>query len=93
MRIELIRKLSNEIKQTITILQDLQGPKLRVGKLPPEGIALETGNIVVLTPIAADVLENNAYKNDILIPLDVPNLARGVKPGNRILLDDGNTGI
>jgi pyruvate kinase len=89
-RIELIRKLSNELNKPITILQDLQGPKLRVGKLPPEGIALETGKIVVLTPITADVLENNAYKNDILIPLDVPNLARGVKPGNRILLDDGN---
>lgn len=89
-RIESIRKLSAELNKPVTILQDLQGPKLRVGKLPPEGVALTVGKTVVLTPITAAVLANDSYKDDLLIPLDVPNLARGVKPGNRILLDDGN---
>ncbi len=89
-RIKLIRKLSTEISKPVTILQDLQGPKLRVGKLPPEGIPLKAGQKVVLTPISQETLDNPEFKDDTFIPLDVPNLARGVKPGNRILLDDGN---
>lgn len=89
-RIDLIRKLSSELDKPITILQDLQGPKLRVGKLPQDGLDLNRGKTVVLTPITTAVMESSDYKNDILIPLDVPNLARSVSPGNRILLDDGN---
>ena len=89
-RIRLIRKLSGEISKPVTILQDLQGPKLRVGKLPKEGIPLSAGQKVVLTPISQAIKEDPEFKGDIFLPLDVPNLARGVKPGNRILLDDGN---
>ena len=89
-KIERIRRLSAELNKPISILQDLQGPKLRVGKLPEGGIPLEVGQNVALTNI--DSLEDlKTGADDItLIPMDVPNLARGVKPGSRILLDDGN---
>ena len=41
--ISLIRKLSAELGKPVAILQDLQGPKLRVGTLPENGIELVAG--------------------------------------------------
>jgi len=46
--IELINDCSKENKKPITILQDLQGPKLRVGELPKTGIALNAGEIILM---------------------------------------------
>lgn len=89
-KIRLIRKLSEELNKPVSILQDLQGPKLRVGKLPSEGIPLQAGDVVVLTQVSSMGSLDDLPKSIVLIPLDVPNLARGVVPGNRILLDDGN---
>ena len=88
--IQLIRKLSNELHKPITILQDLQGPKLRVGKLPNEGIFLKKDQLVALTPISQDSTFETSNKNITTLPLDVPNLARSVNPKDRILLDDGH---
>lgn len=42
-KIDIIRQLSSEMGIPITILQDLQGPKLRVGKLPEGGVELRAG--------------------------------------------------
>ncbi|MFZ6018232.1 MAG: pyruvate kinase [Chloroflexota bacterium] len=89
-KIRLIRKLSEELSKPVSILQDLQGPKLRVGKLPAEGIPLQAGDMVVLTQVSNMGSLDDLPPSIVLIPLDVPNLARGVVPGNRILLDDGN---
>ncbi len=89
-RIASIRKISAELNKPVTILQDLQGPKLRVGKLPAEGVKLTAGQIVVLLPVNEKTSGKSEHEGKILIPFDVPNLARGVKAGNRILLDDGN---
>src|SRR5512145_1807669 len=50
-KIGLIRKLSAELNKPVSILQDLQGPKLRVGKLPQDGIQLEVGQNVALTNV------------------------------------------
>jgi len=45
-----IRKVSKEVNEPIAILQDLQGPKLRVGLLPENGMRLSSGNRVLLAP-------------------------------------------
>jgi pyruvate kinase len=47
-RIGIVRRLAEEAGRPIAILADLQGPKLRVGLLPPEGISLKVGEIVTL---------------------------------------------
>jgi pyruvate kinase len=86
--IKIIRQLSDEMNRPIAILQDLQGPKLRVGELPEEGIDLKPGMIVNLYAIESKAPQTIA--GEIYLPLDVPNLARAVKIGNRILLDDGH---
>ena len=87
-RINLIRRLSDELQKPITILQDLQGPKLRVGKLPEEGILLEPGQKIILAPADVDLPDED--KQDVTaIPMEVPNLVDSVSVGDRILLDDG----
>ena len=86
-RISLLRKLSREMGTPITILQDLQGPKLRVGKLPPQGVSLKAGQMVNLCQGLDCIVETDG---SVVIPMDVPNLTDAIEPGNRILLDDGN---
>lgn len=85
--IRLIRECATEIGKPVAILQDLQGPKLRVGKLPSDGIQLSAGDRVRLFTVGDQRADYEG--NDLSLPLDVPNLTRAVKPGNRILLDDG----
>lgn len=80
--IENIRRLSRELQAPVTILQDLQGPKIRVGKFEGGGIQLTPGEKVTLT------MEPVLGKPG-LIPSDFPELARSVREGSRILLDDG----
>lgn len=81
-RILNIRKLSEELGKQVAILQDLPGPKLRIGEiLNPEGLLLEEGKFVSL------VLSERAEKD---IPLPIPAVFEAVKKGDKILLADGN---
>jgi len=89
--IDLIRRLSDEHNKPVSILMDLQGPKLRVGRLPDSGIPLKSGQTILLKPVEEG--NDTAVSNieDILeIPMDVPDLVNCVSRGNRILLDDGH---
>lgn len=81
--IEKIRKISQEKKKPLAILQDLQGPKLRTGLLPDnKKIPVEPGQIVTLTT-------KEPTTRGISIPISYEKLASEVKPGDRILIDDG----
>ncbi|MFK8136787.1 MAG: pyruvate kinase [Bdellovibrionales bacterium] len=77
-----IRELSHELRAPVCILQDLQGPKIRVGKFKDGEIFLEEGQKVVVT--TRDVVGEPG-----LIPSDFKELIVDSKPGTRILLDDG----
>jgi pyruvate kinase len=79
--IRLIRKVSKELGKPIAILQDLQGPKIRVGELPKEGITLKIGEEIVFTTGKA--------KFPTKLPVTYPLLHKDVRPGQQILLDDG----
>jgi len=78
--IHLIRTLAREMARPIAILGDLQGPKLRIGALPPEGRLLSTGDEILFSCDAAD---------ETAIPCQYADLPRLVRPGDHILLDDG----
>jgi pyruvate kinase len=78
--IALLRKVSAEHDTPITLLQDLQGPKIRVGQLPDGAIHLEEGLTVDLVPLA----EAEHFPG-----IDYPYLADETKPGMPVLLDDG----
>ncbi len=89
-RIRIIRQVSLKLNKTIAILQDLQGPKMRVGSLPSEGIPLHAGDRLFLFRPENEELASQVENGTIHVPLDVPNLEDSLEPGGRILLDDGN---
>ena len=81
-RIQLIRDLNKELGYNVGILADLQGPKLRVGKMK-DGVVVETGDRVVFTTQKIEEgTADHVYMNYQSFPKDV-------KAGERILLDDG----
>lgn len=81
-RIQLIRDLNKELGYNVGILADLQGPKLRVGKMK-DGVVVEKGDrIVFTTKKIEEGAADHVYMNYQSFPKDV-------KAGERILLDDG----
>ena len=77
-----IRKVSSELNASVAILQDLQGPKIRVGKIKDGAMELKVGQKVRIT--TADILGEGET-----IPTDFKDLPRDCPTGGRILLDDG----
>lgn len=66
----------------IAIMQDLQGPKIRVGNVPKEGIELSIGSMITFDT------SQEGYQNDV-IPVGYQSLHEHVSVGDRLLLDDG----
>ncbi len=85
-----VRLASKNKKRPVGIMQDLQGPKLRVGILPQEGITLKAGDHVLLFPEGSTPKSSTHGK--ILIPISAEialPVAQDVQKGARILFDDG----
>ncbi len=76
-----VRKISNELGVPITILQDLQGPKIRVGNLKEESLNLLDGDNLLIT--SKNIIGD---KNRISIDNDVID---DINEGEKILVDDG----
>lgn len=81
-KIDLIRRISAELNQPVAILQDLAGPKIRVGKIAEPGIELDPGETLILT---TDKIEGSGNR----VGVTDPDLPEEVKKGDRILLADG----
>ncbi len=81
-RINIARKVSKDLNKPIAILQDLSGPKIRIGDFYKEYVHLKKGSTFTLTTKKIIGDENNAYINYKQLP-------KQVKKGNLILLDDG----
>jgi pyruvate kinase len=77
-----VRAAAKEVGRPITIFADLCGPKIRVGKMQGGQVALEKGKRIVLS--SADFLGTAERVPHTYLPL-----ARDVKPGDPVLLDDG----
>lgn len=87
--IKLILKLSKKHKKPITILQDLQGPKLRVGTLPKEGVPLIAGEVVKME-LDLDNRPLDFIDGEIkTIFMEIPDILHCLEKGRKILLDDG----
>jgi pyruvate kinase len=81
--IERLRSAARREGRPGCILQDLQGPKIRTGRLERhEPVLLKTGSVVVITP-------RDIAGTPTRITTTFPDLAREVEPGTRILLSDG----
>ncbi len=78
-----LRRAASELGRAVAILVDLQGPKARVGRLAGgQPLRLRAGENVVITP-------RRVLGGAGLIPTSYGFLARDVRPGDAILLDDG----
>ena len=80
--IETIRNVSKKLNQPIAIMQDLQGPKIRVGNFPKEGVLLKEDSTVTLTIDDVD-------GTDTIIPIQYKELYKDVNANDKILLCDG----
>ncbi len=80
--IRLIRQTAFELNQPVGILQDLQGPKIRLGKFTCGTISLQEGDPFILTSRKVECDRNISY-------VSYKNLAQEVPENATILLDDG----
>jgi pyruvate kinase len=80
--IDYLREINKKEPYNIAILGDLQGPKLRVGEIENGKIELKEGDEIIFT--TEKVVGNNQK-----IYVSYANLAKDVKLGERIFLDDG----
>lgn len=81
-----IRLAAKNVGAEVAILQDLQGPRIRVGALPKDGVPVKRGQTVVLV---GENIHKQGIKNFITIPIQYNNLYRDVKKGAVILIEDG----
>lgn len=82
--IKILRNASSEMNHPLAILQDLQGPKIRVGKLI-QPLELSPNSAVILYPQGDAAPEGS----NPVIPVDFSELFDLVHGGERILIDDG----
>ena len=80
--VALIRQLSLETSRHVAVIQDLQGPKVRIGQL-------EGGYITVKAGQQISMVGPNSRNQLAAIPVKHPDLVSMVSPGDRILLGDG----
>jgi pyruvate kinase len=85
--INFIHSLNEEKRTHVGILCDLQGPKLRVGNMPEEGLPIKIGQILTF-------VQGDEYKDIIgsydQIYMSYELFAQDVNPGEKVMLDDGN---
>jgi pyruvate kinase len=81
-KIRTIREASERLGKPVAILQDLAGPKIRVGKVREGGVELKGGQEFVLT--VREILGDERG-----VTVNYPSLPKEVRPGDTILLADG----
>ena len=83
-RIQAIRELNEEYDFNLTILQDLQGPKIRTQLVENEGVELIAGNQLIFA------MDENLLGTAEKVGTTYTSMYKDVNPGERILMDDGN---
>jgi pyruvate kinase len=80
--IDIIRRVSKEQNKPIAILQDLQGPKIRIMKFEKGFIELKRGKTFILTT-------RDVEGNDNIVSVSYKSFSKDVHIGDMVLLDDG----
>lgn len=81
--IALIREVAQKLGEPIAILQDLQGPKVRIG-------ALKAASYILKRNASFQLLKDSVVGTGSAASVDYPNLHKKVKPGDTILVNDGS---
>ena len=83
--IDRVRNINNRLGCNVALLQDLQGPKLRIGKVEGEFHLVEGDHVLVTT-------EEQLSTKDVLF-VSYKRLIQDCNPGERILLNDGKVSL
>ena len=81
--IEFVRKGAEAEGRVVAILQDLQGPKIRIGPIKNGGVLIHKGQRLTLTTLPMD------FGTRERVYISYESLPQDVSPGGRILVDDG----
>ena len=82
-RVHRVREAAKEAGRVVSILQDLQGPKIRVGEVQGDSVMLREGQDLTIT---TEPLE---YSTSDRVYIDYESLPQDADVGGRILIDDG----
>jgi pyruvate kinase len=81
-RVELIRKASKQARRPVALLQDVQGPKIRLGRFVGGATEVKSGQLVTVTT-------RRVLGGGDVLPTPIASLPKDVRKGDPILLDDG----
>lgn len=81
-----LRKVEKKTGKIIGVIQDLQGPKIRIGDMPKEGIQIKRGDEITLT---TKKITGKNKGGKTIIPIQYKNIIKDVKTGETIFIDDG----
>ncbi len=79
--INAVRELNQELGSTVSLLQDLQGPKIRVQEVQPDTIVVKGQELVITS--------RQLLGNKDIVSTSYTSLPKDVKYGDMILIDDG----
>jgi pyruvate kinase len=79
-----VRRVAEEERAVVAIMCDIQGPKIRIGKIEGDGLHLSPGDRVTLT------MDRSATGANNVVTLPHPEFIQDIKSGMQLLLDDGN---
>jgi pyruvate kinase len=77
-----VRRIADEEGAVVAVMCDIQGPKIRIGKIAKEPIVLKVGDKITLT------LDEATGENNV-VSLPHPEFVRDIKPNMPLLLDGG----
>src|SRR5262245_64421209 len=83
---EMVREMSETAGRSVGVLVDLQGPKIRLGRFAAGPVQWRPGERVTIT---TDDVPGTHDRVSTTYPL----LAEDVRPGDRLLVDDGNIAL
>lgn len=78
-----VRQAAKKADKIVALLQDLQGPKIRIGLMPEEGIEVEKGQLVELSTAITQYTQGGP------LPVTYQHLHKDVKKGHRLFINDG----
>lgn len=81
--IDMLNEVNEELDTNVCLLQDLQGPKIRCGMVENDGVVINPGDSLIIT--TEEMLGNSQMISTIY-----KAIVNDVKPGDKILIDDGN---
>ena len=85
-RMDIVKKVRDELKKPVAILLDTKGPEIRTGNFADPEVFLEEGSKFIIT--MADVIGNKE-----MCTVSYKGLAEDVVEGDTILIDDGLVGL